>query len=152
MPRRNEEYRPEAPTVAEIAAGLVIERGGAVLLLHELREDRWCLPKGHVDPGESLAQAALREAKEETGIDDLRLQGEIGEVSYRFYSPERKANVHKSCVYFRAAAGPSEVRTEPIFDRHAWEPLVRAVQLVPFDSDRAILEKATPKGKPRKSG
>ena len=41
--------------------------------------DRWDLPKGHVDPGESNKECALRELEEETGItvDDIEVDGLI---------------------------------------------------------------------------
>lgn len=48
------------------AGGVVTDAGGARLLIQ--RNGRWDLPKGKVEPGETLLQAALREVEEETGI------------------------------------------------------------------------------------
>jgi len=142
MPGRNLPYRSGVPVVAEIAAGAVVLRRGKLLLLHHSREDRWCLPKGHVDPGESLEQAAAREVREETGLSDVRLEREVGEVSYRFYSPAKAVNVHKTSVYFLGRSPGGRVAPEAIFDRFAWVPFARAVQLVPYDTDRSVLELA----------
>jgi len=142
MPGGNGPYRPGAPIVAEIASGAVVVRDGTVLLLHEAAEDRWCLPKGHVDPGESVEQAALREVREEAGLDDLRLGEELGEVSYRFFSGARRINVHKTSVYFLAHSESGDVRTEPIFDRFRWATLDQATDLVRYDTDRTVLERA----------
>jgi 8-oxo-dGTP pyrophosphatase MutT (NUDIX family) len=52
----------------EAAGGVVIDGEGRVLLVHRPRYDDWSLPKGHVDPGETFEQAALREVLEETGL------------------------------------------------------------------------------------
>jgi 8-oxo-dGTP diphosphatase len=53
-----------------IRARLVIRRGDAVLLARHRHPDRefWCFPGGGVEPGETAAAAALREAEEETGL------------------------------------------------------------------------------------
>lgn len=142
MAKRNGPYRPGAPIVPELAAGAVVLRDQALLLLHEASEDRWCLPKGHVDAGESLEQAAIREVEEETGLADVRLGAEVGEVTYRFFSGTRQLNVHKTCVYFLGSSAHGAVTPEAIFDRFEWAPFGRAAELVPYDTDRTVVERA----------
>jgi 8-oxo-dGTP pyrophosphatase MutT (NUDIX family) len=56
------------------SAVVVAASGDAVLLLHHRKLDRWLQPGGHASPGESAGEeVALREAREETGIEGLRL-------------------------------------------------------------------------------
>ena len=55
--------------------GLVSNRRGDYLLI--CRNGLWDLPKGHQDPGEDISETALREVREETGINDLELRGLI---------------------------------------------------------------------------
>jgi ADP-ribose pyrophosphatase YjhB (NUDIX family) len=52
-----------------IAVNVVVIREGKVLLTKREDFEVWCLPSGGVEEGESLAEAAIRETKEETGID-----------------------------------------------------------------------------------
>jgi len=142
--RRTEPFRPDAAIVAELAAGAVLvhEGTGDLLVLHQQDEDRWCFPKGHVDPGESLATAAVREIREETGLTQLRLDGEIAEVSYRFYNPRKGHNVYKSTVYFLARTPERNPHLEPIFDRSEWVSVSAARERMVYDSDRRVLEAA----------
>jgi 8-oxo-(d)GTP phosphatase len=126
---------------AEMAAGAVILNSddGEVFLLHQADEDRWCFPKGHVDPGESLTTAALREVREESGFQRVRLFEEILEVNYRFYQPKRERNVHKSVIYFLGRTDEREAKPESLFDRAEWVSLDEAERRLTYELDRDVL-------------
>jgi 8-oxo-dGTP pyrophosphatase MutT (NUDIX family) len=67
---------PEISKLGEVkmvvaAGGLVRNARGEALMI--MRRGLWDLPKGHVDPDESIADCALREVREECGVLDLRL-------------------------------------------------------------------------------
>jgi 8-oxo-dGTP pyrophosphatase MutT (NUDIX family) len=142
MRRTTEEFRTDRPARAELAAGAAIVDPDRreLLLLHLTEEDRWCFPKGHVDPGESVETAALREVEEETGLSGLTLGPEIGQVTYRFYQPRKDRSVVKTCVYFVALTPVRPVRPEPIFGQARWVPISEARALVEFDADRKVLD------------
>jgi 8-oxo-dGTP pyrophosphatase MutT (NUDIX family) len=142
MRRTTEEFRTDRPARAELAAGaaLVDPERKELLLLHHAAEDRWCFPKGHVDPGESVETAAVREVEEETGIGGLTLGPEIGQVTYRFFQPKKDRSVVKTCVYFVALTPVRTVRPEPIFDQARWVPFGEARSLVEFEADRRVLD------------
>jgi diadenosine hexaphosphate hydrolase (ATP-forming) len=142
VPSRNAPYRPEEPIVPELAAGAILlsGTGAETLLLHQKDEDRWCFPKGHVEAGESLEGAAIREIREETGISDVRLGPEVDEVSYRFYRPGERRNVHKTVVYFVAFTEERSVHPEPTFDRAEWVDLATARERVMYPADRDVID------------
>ena len=52
-----------------IAANVAVIQDGKILLTKREDFEVWCLPSGGVEDGESLAEAAIRETKEETGVD-----------------------------------------------------------------------------------
>jgi len=61
---------PNFPRGIELVTGAVIEnQAGEILMVKSPKwSNKWCMPGGHIDPGETIEQAALREAEEETGL------------------------------------------------------------------------------------
>jgi 8-oxo-dGTP pyrophosphatase MutT (NUDIX family) len=142
--RTTETFRADRPAIAEVAAGaLVVHRESReILLLHHQAEARWCLPKGHVEPGESVRDAAVREVREETGLAEFDLADELTMAVYRFFDPVRDRSVVKSSIYFLAWTRSTAVRPESTFDDSRWVGIMEARRLLPFDSDRHVLDAA----------
>ncbi|MBN1219311.1 MAG: NUDIX domain-containing protein [Anaerolineae bacterium] len=65
-----------------LGVNIAIVQSGKILLTRREDFEVWCIPGGIVDPNESLAQAAIREAREETGLEVelLRLVGMYSEI------------------------------------------------------------------------
>ena len=61
----------EEPALVPLAAAVVVQdgRGRVLLVRHSYGKERWSLPGGAVDQGESPAEAAVREAREEAGVE-----------------------------------------------------------------------------------
>lgn len=86
------------------------ERNRALLLWHK-RLQRWMPPGGHMDPDETPDEAALREAKEETGLD-MRIIGEEQEDFYRNTGYEGRI-LKKPFAFFLERIPPCPERGEP---------------------------------------
>lgn len=70
--------------VKEICASMVLIYDDKVLLLYDKGWDHYVLPQGHVEEGETLRQAAVRETKEETGYNDLEVIKKIKQYQYHY--------------------------------------------------------------------
>ena len=76
-------YHASEPQSLRLSVSAVVrrERGGSELLLMRRRDNgHWGLPGGYVEPGESVAAAAAREVREETGVE-IELRGLVGVYS-----------------------------------------------------------------------
>lgn len=70
-------------TIIEAAGGIVLNQKHEVLMIYRL--DKWDFPKGKVEAQESLAEAALREVAEETGISNLTIMESLPNTYHTYY-------------------------------------------------------------------
>ncbi|MEW6308380.1 MAG: NUDIX domain-containing protein [Bacillota bacterium] len=124
------------------AGGVVVELGETetrVLLIQD-RFGRWSFPKGRVEPGESPAEAAVREVAEETGIDGTVLEPLPG-LSYAYSEAEGRRVVKSVDMYLIAARGTP--RPQPGEALAAcWHTWAEAVDLLGYAGLREVLEAA----------
>jgi len=134
--------RPDAPTRRVVSAGGVIfDDKGRVLLLKRADERIWCFPKGHVEPGESLEQAAAREIREECGLV-CEIGGKVAEVRYSYHWPPEDVNYDKRVVYFLARPVGGSLRLEDRFDDSRWMPPDAAMDHLFHANDKIVLRRA----------
>jgi ADP-ribose pyrophosphatase YjhB (NUDIX family) len=65
----NDPDAPKANSVVPAVSAIVTDEAGAILLILRTDNGYWSIPGGGLNPGESVAEATVREVKEETGID-----------------------------------------------------------------------------------
>jgi ADP-ribose pyrophosphatase YjhB (NUDIX family) len=90
----------------DIAVSVAVLYENQILLTQRDDFEVWCLPSGGVEEGESLAQAAIRETKEETGVD-VELKSLVGVYSRL----SDMCSLH--AVHFTAVPIGGEMRTQP---------------------------------------
>ena len=120
--REFEEYKSPQVTVDII---IEVEGSGIVLVKRKNPPLGWALPGGFVDYGETLEQAAVREAKEETALDVI-LKGQL----HSYSDPARDPRFHTISTVFCAAAqgvpaGGDDASDARVFTRDSLpQPLV----------------------------
>lgn len=109
-----------------------------VLLVRHRNGSHWSFPKGHMEAGERERQTALREIREETGLEARLLPEFRMQVAY---SP--KSGVWKQVVYFAGlpAGGILQPQEEEIRDL-LWISSKEAMKMVTYENDRQVLSEA----------
>jgi 8-oxo-dGTP pyrophosphatase MutT (NUDIX family) len=139
--------RPHA-TLETSAGGVVVRMmksgGPARPLFLIIRDsyDNWGFPKGHVEHGERIEAAALREVTEETGLGDLTVGSSIETIDWYFRFRGRL--IHKVCHFYlmyTELADTSPQRSEGI-TACRWEAYEDAAQLVSYANARDVLRRA----------
>lgn len=92
--------------------GLVKNEQGELLMIY--RRGKWDLPKGKLDPGETMEQCAVREVMEETGLQSVVL-GELIEISYHeYFDPFLLEEVIKETHWYQMQAIGKQTLTPQI--------------------------------------
>jgi 8-oxo-dGTP pyrophosphatase MutT (NUDIX family) len=122
------------------AGGLVV-RDAEILLISTREGKRWQLPKGHVEPGESAEQAAVRETREETGVAG-RVIAALPRVEYWF--AERGVRIHKRVDYYLLAYESGDAAD---YDRSevsgaGWFEWEDGLRRLSFANERKVVEAA----------
>jgi len=105
----------------------------------------WALPKGNIDPGEKPPETAVREVREETGVEG-RLIDKLGDVRY-VYTRRGGARVFKVVSFFLLRAGSGRIgeieeRMRVEVAEARWLPLDEAPRLLAYGGEREMAAKA----------
>jgi len=124
------------------AAGAVLWRATGqateVALVHRPRYDDWSLPKGKLDPGETIAEAAVREVREETGFTAV-LGRYLARTAYPVPARHGSGTVPKTVDYFAAEAVSGEFEANDEVDELRWLDPSAAEKLLTRPEDVRVL-------------
>lgn len=103
-------------------------------------ELQWTLPKGTQEAGESIAETALREVREETGLE-VELLTELDTIDYWFVWTPEQTRYHKFVHYFlmRAVGGDLALHDREM-EEARWFPMEEAPAAMAFANERKLLE------------
>lgn len=123
--------------------GVVIFRGKILVLYKNMhnRYEGWVLPKGTVEEGESHEETALREVKEESGVD-AKILKYIGSSKYTFSVPDDLVNKEVHWYLMMADSYDSIPQKEEFFMDSGYYKFHEAYHLLKFQNEKNILEKA----------
>ncbi len=125
----------------EISSGGVVIFGNTILLLKKYNGD-WVLPKGRVEEAETLAQAALREVAEETGVKASIIRY-IGKINYKYKSIKYDEIVSKIVHWYHMESFSMECRpqrTEGFIDAK-FVHIDKVIQILKHQGEKEIIKR-----------
>jgi 8-oxo-dGTP diphosphatase len=138
----------KVPTKLQISAGGVAFRKRAekleVALISVGDDNRWQLPKGLVDKGESTEDAAVREVREEAGIDTT-VVNRIDKVEYWYFAKENgnRVRYHKYVYFYLLRYNSGDVAEhDDEVNEARWVEIGEAVKQLAFDTEKKVVERA----------
>lgn len=124
--------------IKEKSCGCIIIHENKVLLVYEKGRDFWGLPKGHVEEGESEVQTAVREVKEEVGIDVEVDTNKRYSIKYII-----RNEIEKTCILFIAKPKNYNIqKQEDEIGDVKWCDFDEAIETLTFDDWKKMLKKA----------
>lgn len=133
-------------STATSAGGIVVryEAGEPWLVVGSRRRERdgrtWTLPKGTPDAGETREETALREVREETGLQ-VRITGPLESIEYTFV--QSGTRIHKTVHYFMMEpTGGDLAGHDHEFEEVRWIRFDEAELMLTFETERALVAQA----------
>ena len=125
------------------AGGVVVRNGDVAVIVPKRRgatgEKVLGLPKGHLDGDETEVDAAIREVREETGVD-AELVERLGEVSYSY---ERRGRpIDKRVAFYLLRYRSGELAHDHEIEDVRWMPLEEAARSLTYEGEREMVQRA----------
>ena len=122
------------------AGGIVFNNLGQVLVTQHSQNKHWGFPKGWIDKGETVKEAALREVKEEGGIE-AEIVEKIGESKYVYTLNNEKIFKVVTIFLMKYLSGNPEDHDFEVSEANWYSP-EDALKQLSFSQDKELLKKA----------
>lgn len=151
MKESRDSKKIETETVFQHSAGgvvfRVVDAGPEVVIIKTAEEGRWQIPKGLIDQGESAEEAAIREVREETGLE-CEIIAPLDTIEYWFFGnydgPRKRYHKRVDFYLMRAVGGDTNDHDSEVVEAR-WVSLSEAETMLSFENERQVLAKAAKK-------
>jgi 8-oxo-dGTP pyrophosphatase MutT (NUDIX family) len=133
-------FSRKKPSIQEIvreptAGGIVFRHGekGVEILLIQDAKDRWTIPKGHIEEGESAQQTARREIGEEAGLKQVDILGWLGKIHFRYRRIDKLVLMTTQIYLVRAKGDTNDIQKEEWMNGIKWFTFQDALDVIEYE-------------------
>jgi len=126
------------PNITESAGGIVLNQDKKVIIVNQ-NYDSWSLPKGHIDPGESAYDAAVREIYEESGIKQLKMITSLGyfeRFKIGFDGNDDSTELKRIHIFLFSTSETTLKPVDPMNPEARWCTFNEAISLLTHKTDK----------------
>ncbi len=132
--------------VREPTSGGVVFRhstsNGLEILLIQDSKNRWTIPKGHIEEGETAVQTARREIGEEAGLHDVDMLGWLGKIHFRYRRVDKLVLMTTQIYLVRVRTSGDEIEKEEWMNGIKWFSFNKALDLIEYEDIAKLMLKA----------
>lgn len=136
------------PVISEVirettAGGIVWRRNEKtneieILLIQDIK-DRWTIPKGHIESGESARQTAEREIQEETGLKKMKVMDWLGKINFRYRRFNSLILMTTHIYLVHALGDTNDIEKEDIMNGIKWMSTAKALDVIEYEDIGTII-------------
>lgn len=130
------------PTIREVvkeptAGGVIFRRSPKnqeieILLIQDAK-NRWTIPKGHIEEGESAKQTAEREIREETGLQQMKVMNWLGKINFRYRRASSLVLMTTEIFLVKALGNTNKLKPEDWMNGIDWFSASGALDKIEYD-------------------
>lgn len=137
------------PSIQEIvreptAGGIVFRRDGegrVEILMIQDGKDRWTIPKGHIEEGETAKQTAAREIGEEAGLHNVDMLGWLGKIHFRYRRLDKLVLMTTQIYLVRATGDTDAIKKEQWMNGIKWFTFNDALEEIEYEDIAKLMLK-----------
>jgi len=134
-------FNRRKPSIQEIvreptAGGIVFRRNKddeVEILLIQDAKDRWTIPKGHIEEGETAQQTAKREIGEEAGLTNTEVHGWLGKIHFRYRRVDKLVLMTTQIYLVKALGDTNAIQKEEWMNGIKWFKFADALDAIEYE-------------------